>query len=155
MCSRRGQLKAEHTCGPVTWKVSSACMQVISRGSVPETCLNKRHIWIIWKKYENNCKKCAFISSVKRCTYKNIHNQPQSYWSSFQKFTRACTAGCFSGRIKNKNGARSWLERCGKPLRERKVLTTKLKWNKTNFKYLWLNKTERKHTHIEPGKTAA
>lgn len=31
-----------HTWGPVTWKVSSAWIHVISKGSVPETCLNNR-----------------------------------------------------------------------------------------------------------------
>lgn len=33
------------TCGPMTWKVSSACTQVISRGSVPDTWPSSRHVW--------------------------------------------------------------------------------------------------------------
>lgn len=33
------------TCGPMTWKVSSACTQVISRGSDPDTWHSSRHVW--------------------------------------------------------------------------------------------------------------
>lgn len=33
------------TCGPMTWKVSSAWMHVISRGSVPETWHSSLQVW--------------------------------------------------------------------------------------------------------------
>lgn len=42
---RKHGRRAGFTCGPITWKVSSACMQVISSGSDPDTWHSSRHVY--------------------------------------------------------------------------------------------------------------